>query len=119
MVRITKSESAEKEKANFYGRDNGRNRVGLLSLDVRNAETLLLVFVILVVTYALLLLLPWPIDSSGKTLVDVFVGRISRFILVAFLVVLVIDLLLSKSKPFDERVREIVNEEIKRRDALD
>ena len=116
MVRIKKLETAGKEEANFYGRRNGGNRVGLLSLDVRYVKPLLTVFVLLVVAYALLLLSPWPINSCGKALVDIFVGRISRFVFVAFLVVLVVDLFLSKSKPFDERVREILDEEFKRRD---
>ena len=90
---MSDDERAEKEQSHFYNGIHSHDRVPIFAVSPFNATKLLVGFVILIAAYFGLIVLPVPLISSAtKTAIDHGVGSISRFTLVAFVAILIIDL---------------------------
>ena len=104
---MSDDERAEKEQSHFYNGIHSHDRVPIFAVSSANTTMLLVVFVSLILLYGFFIASPWPPLSSGlKDAVDNFVGRVSKFILVAFVVILILDLWNSSKQ---EKKREIAS----------
>lgn len=105
---------AKQEDADFKRFKEAQERVSLLTVASQNAKVLGIVFLCLIGIYVLFILAPFP--STWKCTIDSIVGCVSRFILVAFVIVQGIDLALTKFKDRNRKQRELLaeNERLKK-----
>ena len=112
---MNNDEKAEKEKSRFFNGMNTANRVPIFAVSSSNALWLLLAFVVLIASYCALIVAPTSLVSdSTKYTIDYGVGSVSRFILVAFVTILIVDLFAMKrqaknreTKAFKQTISEL------------
>ena len=103
---MNNDEKAEKEKSRFFNGMDSANRVPIFAVSSSNALWLLLGFVVLIVSYCALIVAPTSLVSeTTKCTIDDGVGSVSRFILVAFVTILIVDLFAMKRQAKNRETR--------------
>lgn len=103
---MSNDERAEKEQSHFYNGIHSHDRVPIFAVSPFNATKLLIGFVVLIGVYFVVVVLPF-LPVTVRQAIDNGVGSISRFTLVAFVAILIIDLFAMKLQAKDREIAKL------------